>query len=168
VRLAPGALTRLLFRQGVAEPITLEQRVRHRITLDNRKADEVSEPRQLAAQPLLDARDAEVVIRAKPELVLPDAEGQQAVIADLDHVNAAVVAATPRDLAATLNIAGSVGFCPPQLPLHIADDATDDAGTTRGGRTITKTGATAQPSAPYPKTGNTVLPQRGPLNTFSR
>ena len=74
------------------------QRVRHRVALDDRERDHVADGDRTAETPL-DAREAQVVGYAEPEGVPPDAGAQHAVVARLDHVDTAIVAAAARDLA---------------------------------------------------------------------
>ena len=74
------------------------QRVRHRVAVDDRERDHVADGDRTAETPL-DAREAQVVGYAEPEGVPPDAGAQHAVVACLDHVDTAIVAAAARDLA---------------------------------------------------------------------
>jgi hypothetical protein len=85
----------------LADSIAVEQRVRGRGALDPREADEVVHPKaQLAAEPRLDAGNAEIVIPAQTELALPDLGAEHAVVAGLDDVDAAVEALVAGDLPA--------------------------------------------------------------------
>jgi hypothetical protein len=65
-------------------------------TLHIREADEVSD-RQRAAEPFLDAGETKIVIPAQTELTAPDCGAEHAVVASLDDVHTAVVAAMPGD-----------------------------------------------------------------------
>ena len=65
----------------------------------NREARHVA-PRQRAAEPLLDAGQTKVVILPESEVAFPDFRTDHAVVARLDDVHAAVLAAVARDLAA--------------------------------------------------------------------